>query len=408
MALLTFNLNKNHIFFPLLFLSYFLRDLIKEIRQNLTKDKKLVFGNSYIVKITLIEIYLLTPSNLFVILLFIIERVRTKKDNKSDKLVAQKPNIHLQFHKRSFVGFRKVLKLVVLTSTFNFIPRIIIFFLFFFVNDDKNFISSSTLSSVSIFYILATSLLSRIFLSSYYYRHHFISLAINIFSLIINIIIDVRNLDNKYIIILYIINMLGTISYSSASISGKFLLTYITPYALELYIGLVQIVYLIIMFIPLYFIERNGENIFNNFFEICDDYRVVLLYIANMIFICAYGVFIWIIINKFSPNDYALSMMVENMIDKLFEYVTKPNSFTDNIFISIVQIFIFLLLIIGICIHNEIIIINKCGLDEYTKNKISMKGEKDANDIYNINDLNESFDKSNSIDNLVEEDEEMF
>ena len=405
MALLTFNLNKNHIFFPLLFLSYFLRDLTKEIRQNLTKDKKLVFGNSYIVKITLIEIYLLTPSNLFVILLFIIERVRTKKDNKSDKLVAQKPNIHLQFHKRSFVGFRKVLKLVVLTSTFNFIPRIIIFFLFFFVNDDKNFISSSTLSSVSIFYILATSLLSRIFLSSYYYRHHFISLAINIFSLIINIIIDVRNLDNKYIIILYIINMLGTISYSSASISGKFLLTYITPYALELYIGLVQIVYLIIMFIPLYFIERNGENIFNNFFEICDDYRVVLLYIANMIFICAYGVFIWIIINKFSPNDYALSMMVENMIDKLFEYVTKPNSFTDNIFISIVQIFIFLLLIIGICIHNEIIVINKCGLDEYTKNKIAMKGDKDKNDIY---ELNESFDTSNSIDNLVEEDEEMF
>jgi len=404
MALLTFNLNKNHIFFPLLFLSYFLRDLIKEIRQNLTKDKKLVFGNSYIVKITLIEIYLLTPSNLFVILLFIIERVRTKKDNKSDKLVAQKPNIHLQFHKRSFVGFRKVLKLVVLTSTFNFIPRIIIFFLFFFVNDDKNFISSSTLSSVSIFYILATSLLSRIFLSSYYYKHHFISLAINIFSLIINIIIDVRNLDNKYIIILYIINMLGTISYSSASISGKFLLTYITPYALELYIGLVQIVYLIIMFIPLYFIERNGENIFNNFFEICDDYRVVLLYIANMIFICAYGVFIWIIINKFSPNDYALSMMVENMIDKLFEYVTKPNSFTDNIFISIVQIFIFLLLIIGICIHNEIIVINKCGLDEYTKNKIAMKGDKDKNDIY---ELNESFDTSNSIDNLVEEDEEM-
>jgi len=404
MALLTFNLNKNHIFFPLLFLSYFLRDLTKEIRQNLTKDKKLVFGNSYIVKITLIEIYLLTPSNLFVIILFIIERARTKKDNKSDKLVAQKPNIHLQFHKRSFVGFRKVLKLVVLTSTFNFIPRIIIFFLFFFVNDDKNFISSSTLSSVSIFYILATSLLSRIFLSSYYYRHHFISLAINIFSLIINIIIDVRNLDNKYIIILYIINMLGTISYSSASISGKFLLTYITPYALELYIGLVQIVYLIIMFIPLYFIERNGENIFNNFFEICDDYRVVLLYIANMIFICAYGVFIWIIINKFSPNDYALSMMVENMIDKLFEYVTKPNSFTDNIFISIVQIFIFLLLIIGICIHNEIIVINKCGLDEYTKNKIAMKGDKDKNDIY---ELNESFDTSNSIDNLVEEDEEM-
>ena len=70
----------------------------------------------------------------------------------------------------------------------------------------------------------------------------------------------------------------------------------------------------------MYFIKRNGENIFANFFIIMDNYKLILLYIANGICICAYGVFIWIIIDKFSPNDYALSMMVENMIDKIFEY----------------------------------------------------------------------------------------
>ena len=195
--------------------------------------------------------------------------------------------------------------------------------------------------------------------------------------------------------------MVGNISFSFASITSKFLITYVTPYALELYIGLVQIVYLIILYIPLYFIKRNGENIFANFFIIMDNYKLVLLYIANGIYICAYGVFIWIIIDKFSPNDYALSMMVENMIDKIFEYVRNPNSFTEKIYFSIIQIFIFILLIIGICIHNEVIIINKCGLNQYTKDKIEKKSEEDYKDLININERieeNSSDDNSSNVE----------
>ena len=253
------------------------------------------------------------------------------------------------------------------------------------------------MSSVSIFYILATSLLSRIFLNNYFYRHHFVSLAINIFGLIINAIIDIRNLNKKYNIILYIIDMAGTISFSFASITGKFLLTYVTPYALQLYIGLVQIVYLGILFIPLYFVERNGENIFANFFDVVDGYKIIILDIGVLVFICCYGVFIWIIINKFSPNDYALSMMVENMIDKLFEYALTPETFTDNIFISIIQLLVFILLIIGICIHNEIIVINKWGLNEYTKKNISKKGDIDFLEADDIRA--ESFDASINDDN---------
>ena len=391
MSFLTFNVNKNHIFFPLLFLSYFLRQLLNEIIKNVNKDKVLIFGNSAIAKSSIIDIYIFTPSNLFIVFLFCIEKIRAKKNNMKIEKVEKIKKEELIYNKRYFVGLRKLLKLIILTSTFNFIPRIIIFFLFYFVNDDSKFGYSPVMSSVSIFYILATSLLSRIFFSSYFYKHHFVSLAINIFGLIINAIIDIRNLNKKYNLILFVINMAGTISYSLASISGKFLLTYVTPYALQLYIGLVQIVYLGILFIPLFFIERNGENIFVNFFDVLDGYKIILLYIGVMIFICCYGVFIWIIINKFSPNDYALSMMVENMIDKLFEYVLKPETFTDNIFISIIQIIIFILLIIGICIHNEIIVINKWGLNDYTKSNIAMKGELELLEANNT--MNESFDE---------------
>ena len=388
MSLFTFNVNKNHIFFLLIFVTYFLRQLFKEISNRINKDKVLIFGNSLIAKATIIDIYLFTPSNLLVIFPYFIEKIRAKNLKKSDKLILKNEKVNFLLKKTTFVKIPKVLKLIILTSTFNFIPRIITFFLFYFVNDDIKFGPIPILNSVSIFYILATFLLSRIFLSSYFYRHHFVSLAINIFGLIINIIIDIGNLKkNNYIIIKYVIDIVGEISFSFASITGKFLLTYISPYALTLYIGLVQILYLIIIFIPLYFIERNGENIFANFFVVFDRYEIILLYIGIDISICCYGLFIWILLNKFSPNDYALSMMVEAMIDKLFQYTLKPETFKDNIFISISQIIIFILLIIGICIHNEIIIINKCGMNEYTKNKISEKGAEDfkeADDLKNI------------------------
>ena len=390
MSFLSFNVNKNHIYFLLLFVTYFFRDLMRELTNYLLKDKFFIFGNSHIVKRHLIDIYFLTPSYLLAIFPHWIEKKRAHHHRKKNIKQNEEENnsIELIYNERSFMDVPKVLKLLVLTSTFNFIPRIILFFLYYFVNDDSKFTSYPVFSSVSIVYILATFLLSRIFLSSYFYRHHFVSLAINIIGLIINIIIDAVNLEQTFNIILYLLNMAFTVSFSSSVITAKFVLNYISPFSVELYIGVIQIFYLVIIAIPLCFIKRNGENVFNNFFGIFDAY-VTIVYLFNMIFICCYGVFIWIIVNKFTPNDYALSMMVENMIDKLYEYALTPESFTNNLLISILQIFIFILLIIGICIHNEIIVINKWGLDEYIKNNIAKKGDDDFNNTYSMEEVNE-------------------
>ena len=60
MSCLTFNINKNHIFFLLLFISYFLRDLMNELAKRLSKDKNIIFGKSQMAKRALIDIlYLL-------------------------------------------------------------------------------------------------------------------------------------------------------------------------------------------------------------------------------------------------------------------------------------------------------------------------------------------------------------
>ena len=56
---------------------------------------------------------------------------------------------------------------------------------------------------------------------------------------------------------------------------------------------------------------------------------------------------------------------------------TKSNNVEFNIGITIFYFIIYFILIIGICIHNEIIIINKYGLNEYTKKNIGEKGNED-------------------------------
>ena len=342
-------------------------------------DKHLTFGNTPIAKMSIFDIYAFSPSNLLVFFLFFIEKTRAKKNNI--KTEANKKKVKFFDKKRTLVDTSKLIKLIFLVATFIFITKISTFFLFYFVDDDGKFKFIPILISGSIFYIFTTSLLSRFFLSSYFYRHHFVSLVLNIICLIINAIIEIRYLKNVYNIIQYIINVVIAISYSFASIFQKYLLKYLTPYAAMFYTGSVQILYLVILFIPLYFIERNGENIFANFREMFDGYKIILLNIAYFIIFGSHNLITLIVIDKFSPNDYGLLMMIQTMIDKSYEYASKPETFTDNIFISICQIIIFIFLIIGICIHNEIIVINKWGLNEYTKNNIAKKGDEDFIDI---------------------------
>ena len=318
MSFLTFNINKNHIFFLLLFVSYFLRNLVKEFLKTLDVEKRFIFGNTIIAKRAILEIYTFTPSNLLVFFLFFVEKIRAKKNNIKDALKANTKDVKLIYNERTLVNISKLIKLIFLTSIFFFIPKILTFFLYFFVNDDGKFSFVPILISANMFYIFATSLLSRFFLSRYFYRHHFVSLALNIICLIINAIIEITYLKNIYNIILYIINILNTIIYSFSSVTGKFLLKFISPYALVFYLAIMEIIYLGILFIPLYFIKRNGENIFSNFFDTFDGYKFILLDIAYYIIFCSYNIFIWIIIDKFSPNDYGLSIMIETMIDKLY------------------------------------------------------------------------------------------
>lgn len=77
---------------------------------------------------------------------------------------------------------------------------------------------------------------------------------------------------------------------------------------------------LIIISIPLYFIKKDGVNIFSKFGVIISESKALILYLFLMILNFIYGLLIWFIIDRFSPNDFGLSMIIQGITDKFFEY----------------------------------------------------------------------------------------
>ena len=74
----------------------------------------------------------------------------------------------------------------------------------------------------------------------------------------------------------------------------------------------------------------------------------------------------------------------------------------------IFEILLNIILILGIFIHNEIIIINKWGFNEYTKKKIRIKSEEDVKiaELYDNEINNSDLDESDLKENIQTELEE--
>ena len=217
--------------------------------------------------------------------------IRTRKVNKTESKYPGKAAELIYNGKSLYIDVPKFLKRTISLAIFNFLAQIIKYLLYALVNNDEKFTFNSVLQSLSIFYILATFLLSRVILKSYFYKHHYLSIAINVFSLIIYSFFELNKIKTKYDIVSFIINILSTFFYSLASIVAKIVLVeeYLSPYTLQLYRALHQVVMLIIISIPLYFIEKDGVNIFSKFGVIISESRVVILYIFLVICNFIYG-----------------------------------------------------------------------------------------------------------------------
>ena len=263
------------------------------------------------------------------------------------------------------------------------------------------------LNSVLIINILTKYLFSVVILHSHFYKHHYLSLVINIIFLIILGIMDVMKMDfnseNCFITFLNLtIKALIVIFFSLEDVYAKIILSYdsISPYVLLFYRAIFLNIFVflfsvIFIFVPLP--DENYENsiIFTRFWKIYEDKLNILKAMGIFILQFLYNLNIFFIIDKFSPSHAAMA----SIMGSLGVLINSTFIFRD---IDINEFFIrfalYILLLIAASIHNEFIIIRCCGLETHTRLFLEKLADLDN---YNINDntINDNYSNENNENN---------
>ena len=173
------------------------------------------------------------------------------------------------------------------------------------------------------------------------------------------------------------VHSLSQILYSLEDVIGKKALIdeFLSPYSLLMFKGIYELIILLIFSVPFLFVKIDGIIIFSKMYIYINSFLKVFFYFILMVLNFMYNIFIWIIIDRFSPNDYAMAMIIESISDKIFILIFQKDF---QLYLYVLSIVIYIILIIGVCIYSEIIVIKICGLNEYTRGKLGIKGDEDV------------------------------
>ena len=93
----------------------------------------------------------------------------------------------------------------------------------------------------------------------------------------------------------------------------------------------------------------------------------IILIIAKIIANFFNDLFFWLIIDRFSPNYTPLILLAEELCNFVEDLIIKDGVFKVMPFYKYFRIFLYIISFIGVIIHNEIVVINICGLGSDTK-----------------------------------------
>jgi hypothetical protein len=237
--------------------------------------------------------------------------------------------------------------------------------IFTFIIDKKEILEEESIKSEDLYFtvlidIISRYIFSRIFLKSFFYKHHIfamILICIGFIPLIIKNIFDLRDITSKQLIYL-ILYIFMVIIYSLEDVFNKICLkqSLLRPYELMFYKAVIQIIVVLILLI--YFLANEG------LFNYIKQYLSGLSLLYRITFIGFNILRTWSLITVIEIIDAnCLSIL------KSFEFIFLFVSFSivfgyKDTGILITGLFCAIISLIGTAIHNEVFIINKCGLLE--------------------------------------------
>ena len=366
----------------------------------------------------LLNTYLFSFSDLLAIIPFLIVYIRSRRLKERIEIKEKKDLLRHRDWKRT----KKFLILISSVAFLDFASHVSSLIFYIVYGRNERSVSENNLSSLLIFNTVIIYLLSRLILKTYFYKHHYFSFIINVVCILILGTIDIINITNSKdkgttgMVLFYIAKkILSIVFYSIEDVIGKKLLldSLASVYGLLLYRGLINVVLNFLFSIPFMFIEVTdtskiieGTNqrieetgiIFKrilNLFDNLNFFKINLFVITNLF----YNIFIWLIIDKFSPSHYSISLILESFGTLIRLWIIEP----DTVDLPVLRMFIFFILIFGSFIHTEMIVINYCDLQKNTKLFLDEIEQKDIDSIKNfrldrrsLTDLDQSFTSTNS------------
>ena len=241
---------------------------------------------------------------------------------------------------------------------------------------DKKFfedLESGKLSLGIFFEIIFFIILSKILLKEKFYKHHFFSLGIISFILLIYTIVYIIHCDEDKILLAILIYCLYSLFHCLCKVLGKkyMLLYFKSPYTSMLNIGLIISIIMITYDGALFFFNKDNSKIINKFLKFESFHFLVFSLDIFLVFVWNLG--IWITLYYFTPCHLIISESIYEMIYFTQLIIEKYEDIKKNILSLLLVIFYSvssIIIIISSLILNEFLILNCYDLNKYTKNKI--------------------------------------
>lgn len=361
----------NHIYFLLYAVFTLIRSILKD---NINGNE--VEKNFY-------SFYLVVLSRLLAIIPFLIykkfSKSKREKENQESKRTKSEGDINYIYNDKSNETQKHLARSTFIVAIFEFLAESLIC-IFYFFNDLPN-ISSVELGLFTIFNTVTQYFGSYFIFNYHFYKHHYLSFGINFACAIIFLSIDiieiVKTEITEYQYYVYI--LLRILKFLLFAIRDNFAKKalyeeYLSTFALMIIMGLYEILFLAVFSAPFVFLKTKITNK-NIFIEFLDFLKGKNLILSIFVFITdfAYEAFLLIIIDRFSPSHLPLAFLLSSFLYNLYFLI---NQYIKNYVVSYyiyLKFAFYVILFIAAMIHNEVIIINKCGFNKSTKMFLDMK-----------------------------------
>ena len=376
-------------------------------------------GVKIILSTTIIKLYLSNISDFLFVIPYFIRKKKLKNNkeneksqitdlsnedeeqNKSSQLIYNDVK-EVQSEKRKKIIIKYTIIIAILDFLFSFI-----FCLYYIISDDDNPISYNDFNCFCPLYNIFQFVSSYLILKTHFYKLQYFSLFLNIGLFIIIFIFDliiIINKSDKIDRYAYIIIPIGYLFLTVEYSFGKkvILYGYISIYLLIVMRGLIKFIFVGIFTLFMYLFDE--DNIKNIIFFL--EGTKVLYFLAFIILSFFENIFLWIIIDRFSPNHIPFAIIYNQIISFIISLIIIGNIDGSNLlgYDLYIRIFLYIILIIGVLIHNEILVINICGLASDTKYFLDLKLKFE--ELYSDADEPEILQKFETFDELKDKNKD--